>query len=185
MKEQSQRAIISPEPVEAVSQTIVVPIGEHIDFELRGLHFPYLVEQPYWEVREYEPYLHTSGSTVYQTFVYTGKDASQIETTLERQERRIEMFQSEIARRDAIIASLKSKCKTLERLQANSVTHKRLARYSLMFFVLFAFSLLVRVFTDTMVVEPFWNVVGLLLSSAFYLMSVLMGNDWRRLVSGK
>ena len=76
--------------------------------------------------------------------------------------------------------ALAAKLDTLRRMQASNVAHKRLARYSVMFFTFFSFAFVVRLFTDTVIVEPFWNDVGMLASSSFYVMSLFMKLDWKR-----
>jgi len=143
-----------------------------------------------------EPALYRLQSypTTYRLLTDIGEGVSRADTTLERLERKLDALRNEVARREDIIAqkneilaslehvneSLTSKLDTLRKMQANNVAHKRLARYSLMFFGFFSFSFVVRLFTDTVVVDPFWNDVGLLISFAFYVMSFFMKLDWKR-----
>ena len=118
------------------------------------------------------------------------------ETTLERLVNQIEKLQGTVATKQDIInqtnellkfheqenTKLISKIGILREMQEANVPHKLLARFSLAFFAFFSISFLSRIMLNVVVVQPFWNNIGLIFSFGFLLMAVAMGQDWRTIL---
>lgn len=116
-----------------------------------------------------------------------------IETSQERMERKIDTLLREVATREDIInqtqvlireqertsANLQEKLEILRSMQESNVPHKRLAKYSLSFFIFFAFSFLSKLVFDIVIITPLWNNIGLIFSFGFLAMAIAMGIDWK------
>lgn len=122
------------------------------------------------------------------------------ETTLERIERKLDEYRKEVDSRNQLIynkerelsslreelasvlednTAIQEQVDILRDIQKGHVIHKRLEKYSLGAFIFFAISFLSRVFLNEIIVQPFWNSVGLFFSFGFLLMSWLLGLDWK------
>lgn len=121
------------------------------------------------------------------------------ETSLERIERKLDKLRTEVATKDDLLRQtnellvnqkqlnleLKDKIDILRDIQYSNIAYKRLARYSTSFLLFFTFTYLVDVLVGTSIIDPFWNSIGLILSSGFLFMAAAMRFDWNKYVVKK
>lgn len=87
---------------------------------------------------------------------------------------------SRIAKQEQEIRSLEKQKNLSESFRRQHLAYKRLARYSLLFVTFFTCTLAGHFLFSAPIIVPFWNGIGLILSIAFYLMSIALKKDWQK-----
>lgn len=111
-----------------------------------------------------------------------------------RLENEIKALREEVATKDDIISSQEVMLSEMEAAKQSTedkviqlkdaldefLPHKRTFKVSLYFFLLFAGCFISTMLTGVRIIEPFWNFLGLLLSSGFILLGFALRKDWNK-----